>query len=306
VSPMNDTLYSKLYAKLYTLLGERLLVNEALSKHTSFKIGGPCAAMALPSDADTLVHVVELVREYAIPYFLMGNGTNLLCPDEGYAGVVIKTTGINSVCVDGNEIIAECGASLAKTAVAALDASLAGLEFAHGIPGSVGGGVVMNAGAYGGEIAGVAVRTKYLTAGGQIKEVTGEAHGFGYRKSIFSSGTDIVLQSAFRLKKGDAVCIKGKMAEISAKRRSTQPLDLPSAGSVFKRPAGLYAGKLIEDCGLKGYKIGGAQVSEKHSGFIVNTGGATAHDVLELISYIKERVYGRFGVELECEIKVIS
>lgn len=302
---MND-LFPKLYEKLHMLLGDGLLANEALSRHTSFKIGGPCAAMALPSDAGTLASVVKLVRQHAVPYLLMGNGTNLLCPDRGYAGIVIKTTGVNNISLDGGQITAECGATLAKAAMTALGASLTGLEFAHGIPGSVGGGIVMNAGAYGGEMADVAVKTRYLTTDGQVKEITGKAHEFGYRKSIFSNEHDIVLQTVFQLQKGDPIYIKAKMAELSKKRRSTQPLDLPSAGSVFKRPAGFYTGRLIEDCGLKGYKIGGAQVSEKHCGFIVNTGGATARDVLELISYIKEKVFCRFGVRLECEIKIIE
>jgi len=293
-------------SKLRVLLGDRrLLINEKLSKHTSFRIGGPCDAMAFPDSISLFAETMGLASEYGVSYFIMGNGTNLLCPDGGYPGLVIKTCGLNSVHADGDKIMAECGATLAKTAAAALDASLTGLEFAHGIPGSVGGGVFMNAGAYGGEIKDVAFKTTCLTKSGEIREITGEEHGFCYRKSVFSENSDIVLETVFRLEKGNPGEIKSRMAELAAKRKSSQPLDMPSAGSVFKRPQGYYTGKLIEDCGLKGYRIGGAQVSLKHAGFIVNAGNATAGEVAELIGYIEEKVFERFGVRLECEIKMI-
>jgi UDP-N-acetylmuramate dehydrogenase len=298
---------NSLLSELQTLLGSGgLLLNEALSKHTSFRIGGPCAFMALPSDTNTLVETIGLAKKYRVPYFIMGNGTNLLCSDEGYDGIVIKTTGINGVSVDGDGIAADCGATLAKTASAALGASLTGLEFAHGIPGSVGGGVVMNAGAYGGEIKDAAIKTRCLTDGGRIAEITGDEHEFGYRKSVFSGSSMIVLRTVFRLKNGDPEVIRSRMAELAAKRKSSQPLDMPSAGSVFKRPEGYYTGKLIDECGLRGFSIGGAQISNKHSGFIVNTGGATAKDVLMLITHIREMVYARCGVTLECEIKILK
>ncbi|MBR6739971.1 MAG: UDP-N-acetylmuramate dehydrogenase [Clostridia bacterium] len=271
----------------------RIVENELLSKHTTFKIGGPCT-MYFPETAQELA---ALVCEGDC--FILGSGSNLLAPDEGYAGRVVKTSLLSSIEVEGEYIRAQCGASLARVATAAAKEGLTGLEFAAGIPGSLGGGLCMNAGAYGGELSQTVVSSVRLDKNGP-SEVTD--HCFGYRHSLYSEG-GTALSAVMKLSRGDPERIRERMAELAAKRRASQPLELPSAGSVFKRPEGYYAGRLIEDCGLKGASVGGAQVSNKHAGFIVNIGGATADDVKRLIELIQERVLSQFGVSLETEIK---
>lgn len=281
--------------------------NELLSKHTSFRIGGPCRLMLFPNSEAQLCGAVKVLKKYNERPLLLGGGTNVLAPDEGIAGVAIVTKErMKSIRrVGTNEIEAQCGASLASLAHFACEQGLSGLEFAQGIPGTVGGGLYMNAGAYGGELANVSKKTSFMTADGEVCTVEGEAQQFGYRTSLFQSLDAVILSGVFTLPYGDPNTISEKMKELAQKRREKQPLEYPSAGSAFKRPVGFFAGALIEQAGLKGYAVGGAQISEKHAGFIINTGGATASDVKCLIAKVQERVFQSFGVELEPEIRLL-
>lgn len=280
--------------------------NEPLKNHSSFRIGGPADVMFLPKTTEELAGLYKLLLEGEVRHFVMGNGSNLLFADEGYRGAVIKTSGLNEVSLAAeNTLRAQCGALLSQTAVFARKHALMGMEFAHGIPGSVGGAVVMNAGAYGGEIKDVAVKTVYLDASGEVREAVGEEHDFGYRHSRFQPG-EIVLSCDFVLQPGDENEIQGKMSELAAKRKASQPLELPSAGSTFKRPVGGYAAALIDQAGLKGLTVGGAQVSPKHAGFVVNIGGASCADVLALMKKIKEAVFAASGIELEPEVRIVK
>lgn len=280
--------------------------SEPLSRHCSFRIGGPAALLLLPASADELQELCVFLAEKGEEAFLMGNGTNLLFPDEGLDRIVVKTCpGAGAVTVAGTHITAEAGASLSRVASAALSAGLTGLEFAHGIPGSVGGGAVMNAGAYGGELKDVIESTDFLDESFHPQTLRGEELGFSYRHSIFSDRSATVLRCVFSLTEGDPSVISAKMQELADKRRSSQPLDMPSAGSTFKRPAGGFAAALIDEAGLKGFSVGGAQVSPKHAGFVVNTGNATCEDVLRLIDHIRETVLSRSGIELEPEVRII-
>ena len=278
--------------------------NEPLKNHSSFRIGGPADVMFLPKTTEELAGLYKLLLEGEVRHF-MGNGSNLLFADEGYRGAVIKTSGLNEVNrIAENTLRAQCGALLSQTAVFARKHALTGMEFAHGIPGSVGGAVVMNAGAYGGEIKDVAVKTVYLDAAGEVREAVGEEHDFSYRHSRFQPG-EIVLSCDFLLQPGDENEIQNKMSELAAKRKASQPLELPSAGSTFKRPVGGYAAALIDQAGLKGLTVGGAQVSTKHAGFVVNIGGASCADVLALMEKIKEAVLAASGIELEPEVRIV-
>ena len=263
--------------------------------------------MACPADGEELAALLALARGTETPFFLLGNGTNLLCADAGWDGLVISTRLLQGVSVDGDRVTAEAGTLLSRTAAAAMEAGLTGLEFAHGIPGSVGGAVAMNAGAYGGEIADAAEETAVVRPDGTTELLRGEAHRFSYRHSAVSEapGT-VVLRTVFRLAPGERDGIAAKMRELAARRRASQPLELPSAGSVFKRPEGHFVGPMVEACGLKGRRVGGAAVSEKHAGFIVNLGGASAADVLALIEVIRAEVFARFGVALTCEIRPLG
>ena len=296
---------------LYDLLSEKLphlalKREEPLSQHTSFRIGGPAEVMAFPRTQEELTALLRAARELDVRLRLLGAGTNVLAPDEGLRGLVIVTRD----CLVGLErrgevqIAAMSGVSMAKLAFFAMEAGLTGLEFAHGIPGTVGGGVHMNAGAYGGEIRQVAAETKFLTPEGEVETLSGEAQGFAYRTSAFQKRDGVLLQTLFTLTPGDAHAIHARMQELAEKRRASQPLELPSAGSAFKRPVGGYAAALIEQAGLKGFRTGGAAVSEKHAGFIVNRGGATAADVLRLIEIIQKRVLETSGILLEPEIRL--
>lgn len=278
--------------------------NEPMAAHCSFRIGGPAAAMALPSSAEEMAALGALLREKGVEPFVMGNGTNLLVTDGALDRFVIKCgAAMSAIHIDGDTVTAEAGATLAQTAAAALAADLGGLEFAAGIPGSVGGGVSMNAGAYGGELRDVVEETEYLDADMKLCRAVGAEHGFAYRHSAFSGC--ILLKSRMRLTVGEHETIAARMRELAAKRRASQPLDMPSAGSTFKRPVGGYAAALIDEAGLKGCRIGGAQVSEKHAGFVVNAGGATFDDVLALMEYIQETVFARSGIRLEPEVKIV-
>ncbi|MDP4153840.1 MAG: UDP-N-acetylmuramate dehydrogenase [Bacillota bacterium] len=287
----------------------KIAVDEPMSNHTTFKIGGPASILVTPLGMYGLADVVTLCRQKSVPYLVIGNGSNLLVSDSGLDMVVIKTTeGLGEVRVDRDRqlVSSESGASLARLAVAAKEAALSGIEYLYGIPGSVGGAVFMNAGAYGGETADVLVKTEYLDADGDVKELRHDQHDFAYRHSVFMDNGNIILRSWFQLETGDTSMIRGRMEEMMQSRRDKQPLEFPSAGSVFKRPEGFFTGRLIEDSGLKGFSIGGAQVSEKHAGFIINKGGATCDDVRRLVNHIQETVFKNFNVKLECEIKYIG
>ena len=280
---------------------------EPLAPHTTFKIGGPAAFWCTPRDAKQLRRTLQLCRENGVRVYLLGNGSNILVSDEGVRGAVVCTSEVDEVRVgDDNSLTAEAGALLSRIARRAQRAGLTGAEFAGGIPGSLGGAVFMNAGAYDGQMAGIVESTEYLDAEGNIHTLRGEEHGFGYRRSIFRDHPDwTVLRSVIRLQPGDSAAILDKMNDFSQRRRDKQPLNFPSAGSTFKRPEGYFAGKLIEDAGLKGASVGAAQVSEKHAGFLINRGGATCDDMLRLIELVQERVREQFGVELECEVRIV-
>ena len=280
-------------------------VDEPLSRHTTFHIGGPARYFAVPEDEGAFVALLRLIGGSGLRFFVLGRGSNLLVSDDGFDGVVISTARMQSVRIaDDGTVHAECGAQLRVIANAAADASLTGMEFAHGIPGSLGGAVRMNAGAYGGEMAQVVTSIRcYNTKTQEIETIGAESLCFSHRNSVLSARSELLLLSAtLQLRAGDASQIRDTMAELRARRQASQPLEYPSAGSVFKRPQGYFAGKLIEDCALKGYTIGGAQVSEKHAGFIINRGGATAADVRALVAHIQKTVQDRFDVLLEPEI----
>lgn len=284
-----------------------VLQDEPMSRHTTFRIGGPAKRMAFPSSREQLVLLMSFAKNYGANPLVIGNGSNLLVPDEGLDRLVIDTSAnLNRVeRGSGNTVLADAGATLARTADLACKSGLTGLEFAHGIPGSLGGAVSMNAGAYGGEMKDVVVSTRYLDHDLNLCEAEGAAHDFGYRHSVFSDTDCVVLGSTLALTLGDPAEIRARMLDLSERRRSRQPLDLPSAGSTFKRPTGYYAGPLIEGCGLKACRVGGAEVSSKHAGFVVNVGGATCADVLTLIEKVQKTVYDAHGVMLEPEVKII-
>ena len=278
--------------------------NEPLSKHTSFHIGGPCALMALPATTQEAAQAIKAACELGIKPFFMGNGSNLLVPDEGTERFIVKTSMLRSIERLGTRLIAQAGVTLARLAVFARDENLTGLEFAHGIPGTLGGAVTMNAGAYGGEMAQVVRRVVLLTDQGERIETT--EFDFGYRHSAFEDGSRMILEVELELNDGDCVDIGSRMDDLALQRQSKQPLEYPSAGSMFKRPEGYFAAALIDQCGLKGLRVGGAQVSEKHAGFVVNRGGATCEDVLELVRKVKDHVMSDTGVELEMEVKILA
>lgn len=279
--------------------------DEPMSRHTSFRIGGAVRLMALPKSEEQLIAALKAAKEAGITPVPLGNGSNLLCQDEAMELFVIKLLdGLTTLeLLEGNRIRCGAGVLLSRLASFAQKNGLAGLEFASGIPGTLGGGTVMNAGAYGGELKDVLLETRYVTLDGEVGTLTGEAQGFGYRKSAFEEGDKIVISGLLQLTPGDCEEIKAKMNELNQKRRSKQPLEYPSGGSTFKRPVGGFAAALIDQCGLKGLTVGGAQVSEKHAGFVVNIGGATCADVLELTRQIHDIVLEKTGISLELEIK---
>lgn len=291
--------------KLYAFAPRaRVLENEPLARHTTFRVGGPADVLFLPESAEELQRAMELAREAGEDCLVIGNGSNLLVRDGGVRGLVIKLAGpMSGVSVEGTAIRAQAGASLSQVSRAALQASLTGLEFASGIPGSLGGALAMNAGAYGGELSQV-VREAMVLMDGRVQTLSREELVMGYRTTRVLREGGIVLSAVLDLKEGDAPQIAETMDELNRRRREKQPLSFPSAGSTFKRPEGYFAGALIEQAGLKGYAIGGAQVSEKHAGFLINRGGATASDLLRLIEYVQERVYAQSGVRLETEVRI--
>lgn len=288
------------------LPGLKLLENEPMARHCSFKIGGPARALAVPQDVTGLTRLCYLLKKHELAPYMLGNGTNILFPDEGLAELFVISTEklTNLFLLPDGAIYAESGVALSKLASFAWQHSLEGLEFASGIPGTVGGGLIMNAGAYGGELKDAVESVVVLSLPDQaIYELTNEQCRFAYRSSLFQKlGGLVILSAVFRLKQGDADAIAEKMRELNARRRDRQPLDLPSAGSAFKRPEGHYAAALIDEAGLKGCTVGGAQVSEKHAGFVVNLGGASSHDVYDLMMHVRRTVYEKSGVVLEPEM----
>ena len=276
--------------------------NEPMRAHTTFKIGGEADIFIIPASPAALIYAVKKCNELEIPYFILGNGSNLLVSDGGIEGAVISLAGINGISSDGEKITCGAGAMLSSVCLKALSLSLTGLEFAYGIPGMAGGALYMNAGAYGGQMADVIESAECLTALGEIKTLKKEDMRLGYRSSVFKKGGLIIISLTLALKKGDKAEIKAKMDELLNRRKQKQPLEYPSAGSTFKRPEGYFAGALIEKNGLKGSAVGGAQVSEKHAGFVINRGGATAADVKALIGKIQKTVFENDGVMLEPEV----
>ncbi|MCR5848101.1 MAG: UDP-N-acetylmuramate dehydrogenase [Lachnospiraceae bacterium] len=294
--------------KILNVLGdEKVRFDEPLKNHTSFKTGGPADVLVNVANVDELIKTIEYAKEENLKFFLLGNGSNVLASDDGFRGIVIKLDGeFNDASVSGDTVSAGAGITLSKLAGLAMNSSLSGLEFASGIPGTLGGALFMNAGAYGGEMKQVVTEVTVLsleeTTEFKILTLSNEEMDFGYRHSILKEKNYIALGSKLKLQKGDKETIGEYMRELSLKRKEKQPLEFPSAGSTFKRPEGYFAGKLIEDCGLGGYTIGGAQVSEKHKGFVINKGNATASDVKDLIKHVIETVRNETGVTLEPEV----
>lgn len=279
------------------------ITDEPMKAHTTFKIGGAADIFITVNSIEELRIAVKACRDSAVPYMILGKGSNLLISDDGIEGAVIATDGdFKEITVDGDTVTCGAGVALTKLCTAALDNGLAGLEFAYGIPGTVGGAVYMNAGAYGGETKDVCIEAAYLTPDGTIGTYTNAELDFSYRRSIFKDNDNIILFAKYKLTPDDPDAIKARMDDFLNRRRTKQPLEYPSAGSVFKRPPGAFAGTLIEQCGLKGKTVGGAQVSKKHAGFIINVGGATCRDVTELVRLVQDTVKTQTGYTLECEI----
>lgn len=283
-----------------------VVIDEPMKAHTSFRIGGNADVFILPSSEEEIVTVLSVIRQNHIPLTVIGNGSNLLVSDEGIEGAVLCIgKNFSNVIAEGDRIFAASGTLLTRVANTALEHSLTGMEFASGIPGSLGGAVMMNAGAYGGEMKDIIEKTRYINANGEICECDIDMHGFAYRRSNFTVD-DVILSSVIKLQKGDADKIKNEMYSLSEKRRDKQPLEYPSAGSTFKRPEGHFAAKLIDDAGLRGYRVGDAMVSCKHCGFVVNVGNATFADVRAVMNHVTDTVKSKFGVELEPEVRILG
>lgn len=286
----------------------RIIVDAPMSKYTSFRAGGNADIMVVVETINELKALLCLLKEENYPFILLGNGSNILVKDSGYRGLVIKLGNkFNSIEVNGDEVIAYSGTKISAVAKEAMEHGLSGMEFASGIPGSVGGSVFMNAGAYGGEMKDILINSKAISKdGSKVYEISHDDMDLSYRHSVFHDNEDIIISVTFKLTKGEKNTISTKMKELMAKRNEKQPVSLPSAGSFFKRPEGYYAGKLIEDSGLKGLSVGGAQVSPLHAGFIVNNGDATATDILNLMKLIQNIVFDKFGVKLEPEVRILG
>ena len=284
-----------------------VLTEEPMSRHTSFQIGGPAEIFVQPATGDEVRQAICLAKEEQIPFFVVGNGSNLLVSDDGFRGMIVQIgRNLQEISVEDNVIYAQAGALLSRVSKTALEHGLTGMEFAAGIPGSLGGAVAMNAGAYGGEMKDILTDAEVLTPDGEIKILSLEELDLSYRHSCIFDEDYIVLSVHLQLEQGDTTVIRNRMDELARARREKQPLEYPSAGSTFKRPEGYFAGALIQDAGLKGYTVGGAQVSEKHSGFVVNRGGATAEEVLFLIKQVQKKVKSRFGVTMEPEVRMVG
>lgn len=292
--------------RLSQIPGCKVKDNEPLYPYTSFKIGGPADILVEPADIDSLQEVMQVAAEAQVPYFILGKGSNLLVGDLGIRGLVIVMNQLSQIQVLGTRLRAGAGVTLAKLAVHALEAGLTGLEFASGIPGTLGGAVVMNAGAYDGEMKDVITQVIALTPAGERRTISNADAEFAYRHSIFQENGWIVAEVELELCKGETEKIRAKMNELNSRRKEKQPLEYPSAGSTFKRPTGYYAGGLIEQSGLKGYSVGDAQVSEKHAGFVINRGKASAVEVLRLIRHVQQTVYEQHGVNLEPEVRLVG
>lgn len=292
---------------LKNIYGEDFLMDEPLRGHTTFRIGGAARYMVTPDRVSKLADTIRLCREEQMPYYVIGNGSNLLVSDKGYRGVIIRLYHtLDDIAVEGNMLTVGAGALLGKAANRALEAGLTGMEFASGIPGTIGGALVMNAGAYGGEMKDIVSEVTVMNPQGELRVLTCEEMAFGYRKSIATEKSLIVIEAKLELRTGDRKEIEKRMRELSGARQEKQPLEFPSAGSTFKRPEGYFAGKLIDDAGLRGYQVGGARVSDKHCGFVVNTGNATAADVIRLIQDVRQKVRLLSGVELEPEVRLLG
>lgn len=302
---MNQYLdFSKVLLSIYD--EKDILLDAPMREQIYFKVGGPADILVNPNSKKQVSETIKLCREHSVPYFIIGNGSNLLVKDGGIRGVVIKLSKLDSISVNGTEIKAECGALLCEVSKKALENSLTGFEFACGIPGSVGGAVFMNAGAYDGEVSFVIKESEVIDNNGNIIVLSKDQLELGYRKSKVMELGYVILSATFSLKEGNYNDIKARIDDLTRKREEKQPLEFPSAGSTFKRPPGYFAGKLIQDAGLKGFTIGNAGVSEKHSGFVINKGGATAKEVLEVIEHVRSEVKKQFGVELHPEVRIIG
>lgn len=298
---MNQNFYDKLNN---VIAKDSILIDELMSRHTTFRVGGPADFFVTPKAKEEVRDVIRICKEAGMPYYIIGNGSNLLVSDAGYRGVIVQIyKEMNEVKVEGDLVKAQAGALLSGIAAKALGAELSGFEFASGIPGTIGGACVMNAGAYGGEMKDVLESVTVLTGEGKIIELGRNELELGYRTSVIAKKGYIVLGAVLKLERGDGEKIKTYMDELKEKRVTKQPLEYPSAGSTFKRPEGYFAGKLIEDAGLRGFQVGGAQVSEKHCGFVINRNHATAADIMELMRQVQIRVKENSGVDLEPEVK---
>lgn len=297
-----------IYNSLLNILNkEDILIDEPMSKHISFRVGGPADILVKPSSEEQIKEILTFAKKENIPYLIMGNGSNLLVKDGGIRGIVIKISdNFNDFSVEGKTVIAQSGAMLSFMGKAIMRSNLTGFEFAAGIPGTLGGAIAMNAGAYGGEMKDIVKSVRLINSEGDIVELTNEEMQFAYRKSLLNKEEYIVLSAIIELEEGNYEEIRDRMKDLTNKRVTKQPLNLPSAGSTFKRPEGYFAAKLIEDSGLKGLTLRGAQVSDKHCGFVVNLGGAKAKDILDLIYVVKSTVYSKYGVMLEEEVKIIG
>ena len=298
---MNQNFYDKLNN---VIAKDSILIDEPMSRHTTFRVGGPADFFVTPKAKEEVRDVIRICKEAGMPYYIIGNGSNLLVSDAGYRGVIVQIyKEMNEVKVEGDLVKAQAGALLSGIAAKALGAELSGFEFASGIPGTIGGACVMNAGAYGGEMKDVLEYVTVLTGEGKIIELGRNELELGYRTSVIAKKGYIVLGAVLKLERGDGEKIKTYMDELKEKRVTKQPLEYPSAGSTFKRPEGYFAGKLIEDAGLRGFQVGGAQVSEKHCGFVINRDHAAAADIMELMRQVQIRVKENSGVDLEPEVK---
>lgn len=289
------------------LMPDSVYINEMMSRHTTFRIGGPASVFVTPKSEEDLVTTVNVCRSREIPYFILGNGSNLLVSDRGYDGVVVHIgANLRKISVKGTEITAETGAMLSQVAHAALEHGLTGMEFAAGIPGSLGGACMMNAGAYGGEMSQILTAVRALDPEGRVVNLSAKQLDLGYRHSVMMEKQYVVLSAGIHLEVGEPKIIQARMDELKEKRVSKQPLEFPSAGSTFKRPEGAFAGKLIMDAGLRGFRVGDAMVSEKHCGFVVNAGQATAEDVCGVIAHVQQVVLEKYGRKLEPEIRFLG
>ena len=296
--------YKDLFEKIY--LEDEIMINEDMKNHIYFKVGGPADIFLTPKSIEQLSDTIKICKQNNIPDVIIGNGSNLLVKDGGIRGVVIALTRLDKLQSKGNFIKAEAGVLLKEVSDRAVENSLTGFEFASGIPGSVGGAVFMNAGAYDGEIKNVILEAEVMDLDGNVIVLNRDELELGYRTSKVMKDNLVVLSAIFQLELGDEEAIQNRVDELTRKREEKQPLEYPSAGSTFKRPEGYFAGKLIQDAGLKGYSIGGAAVSEKHSGFVINKDGATAKDVLDLIKHVQDEVFKQFGVELHTEVRILG